>query len=88
MCLKREGGRLTPFATILRYKWDSDAVEGSTLVVTKLGKDDACHVEAVGNAKANGQAREIADRDASSFDCKRDRAKHYGGGGNLVNESQ
>jgi len=46
------------------------------------------YVEAVGNAKANGQAREIADRDASSFDCKRDRAKHYGAGGNLVNESQ
>jgi hypothetical protein len=89
--LKREGGRLTPFATILRYKWDSDAVEGSTLVVTRLGKDDTCHVayvEAAGNAKANEQAREIADRDASSFVCKRDRAKHYGADGTLLTDDQ
>jgi hypothetical protein len=89
--LKNGGGRLAPFATILRYKWDSDAVEGSTLVVSKLGNDDACHVayvQASGNPTANEQAREIADRDASSFDCKRDSAKHYGADGNPVNGSR
>ena len=58
---------------------------GSTLVVTKLGQDDACHVayvEATGNPQANEQARAIADRDARSFRCKTDKAKTYGAAGN------
>jgi hypothetical protein len=79
----RDGGRWTPFATILRYSWDVDGRKGSTLVVTKLGKDDACHVayvEATGNAEANEEARAIADRDARAFTCKKDKAKTYGTG--------
>jgi hypothetical protein len=85
------GAGPSPFATILRFKWDSDLVQGSTLVVTKLGKTDACHVayvEAAGNPKANEQARAIADKDARGFTCKRDTAKHYGADGKLVTDAQ
>ncbi|MFZ2017236.1 MAG: hypothetical protein WAU90_01005 [Methyloceanibacter sp.] len=86
--LAKDGGATTPFATILRFSWGSDDRKGSTLVVTKLGKTDACHVayvEAAGNHKANEQARAIADKDARGFDCKRDTGKHYGRDGGLVN---
>jgi hypothetical protein len=82
--LRRDGGRMTPFATILRFSWSVDGKKGSTLVVTKLGKDDACHmayVEASGNPQANELARAIADKDAIAFTCKRDKAKTYGSGG-------
>jgi hypothetical protein len=81
--LRRDGGRMTPFATILRFSWSVDGKKGSTLVVTKLGKDDACHmayVEASGNPRANEQARAIADKDAITFACKRDKAKTYASG--------
>ncbi len=83
----KEGERFRPFATILRYKWDSDNGEGSTLVITKLGRDDACHVayvDATGNPKANEQARAIADRDAVKFVCKQDMAKHYLADGSIA----
>lgn len=82
--LAAEGGRKTPFATILRFHWDSNGAKGSTLVVTKLGQADACHVAyvmATGNSNANVLAREIADRQARGFDCKRDRVRHYGADG-------
>ena len=67
--------------------WSVDGKTGSTLVVTKLGKDDACHVayvEAAGNPKANEQARAHADTLARGFDCKRDTPKHYGADGSLT----
>lgn len=83
----KDGQRSTPFATILRFSWSADDKKGSTLVVTKLGKDDACHVayvEAAGNPKANEQARALADRLARGFDCKRDAPKHYGVGGSPI----
>ena len=83
--VRREGGKLKPFATILRFTWSVDGKTGSTLVVTKLGGDDACHiayVEASGNLKANEESRAIADTDARGFICKKDRAKHYGAGSN------
>lgn len=70
-----------PFATILRFRWDSDNGEGSTLVVTKLDGRDACHVAyvvATGNPKANDLAREVADGQARGFVCRRDRARTYG----------
>ena len=82
--LVEDGGKQTLFATILRYGWKVDGRSGSTLVVTKLAKDDACHtayVAASGNPKANEQARSIADRDARNFVCKRDTAKHYDAAG-------
>jgi len=74
--VRREGGKWKPFATILRFNWSADGKTGATLVVTKLGEDDSCHiayVEASGNAQANEEARAIADKD---------RAKHYGTGAN------
>ena len=73
-----------PFATILRFHWDSDGAKGSTLVVTKLGTEDSCHVAhvmATGNPNANALAREIADGQARGFDCKRDRMRSYGADG-------
>jgi hypothetical protein len=76
-----------PFATILRFRWDSDGVKGSTLVVTKLGEDDACHVayiEAAGNPNANTLARQIADAQARGFVCKRDRARTYAADGTEI----
>ncbi|MEX1061319.1 MAG: hypothetical protein WED13_09910 [Methyloceanibacter sp.] len=80
-----EGGQWKLFATILRFTWSVDDKKGATLVVTKLGTDDSCHiayVEASGNPRANDQARAIADKDARGFICKKDRAKHYGADGN------
>ena len=77
----KDGRRTTPFATILRFPWSVDGKTGWTLVVTKLGKGDACHVayvEAAGNPKANEQARAQADTLARGFDCKRDVPRHYG----------
>ena len=73
----QSGNRWQPFATILRYSWEhgDNGPKGETLVVTKLGTTDACHVayvKADGNPKANEMAREIADSRARSFDCKRD----------------
>jgi len=67
-----------PFATILRYFWErgDHGPKGETLVVTKLGVDDACHVAYVSasdNRKANDMARTIADNHARTFDCKRDK---------------
>jgi hypothetical protein len=79
------GGK--PFATILRFRWDSDNGEGSTLVVTKLGKDDACHVAhvvATGNPKSNELARQIADGQARNFVCKRDKVRTYGPDGKQI----
>ena len=76
-----------PFATILRFHWDSDGAKGSTLVVTKLGRSDACHVAyvmATGNPNANVLARKVADGQARGFDCARDRARTYGPAGNQV----
>jgi len=74
-----------PFATILRYRWDSDNGEGSTLVVTKLGTTDACHVgyvTATANPNANVLARTVADTLARRFDCANDRIHRYGPDGN------
>lgn len=86
--VERVGGRWVPFATILRYFWDSgDGRKGQTLVVTKLGRDDACHVahvEASGNPEANKLAREAADTDARRFDCATSRSMRYMPGGRRV----
>ena len=74
-----------PFATILRFRWDSDNGQGSTLVVTKLGRSDACHVAyvmATGNPNANVLARKVADTIARGFNCADDRIHRYGPAGN------
>jgi hypothetical protein len=84
--VERTGGAWIPFATILRYYWDSDGRKGQTLVVTKIGKNDACHVAhilATGNEHANKLARKIADKRARGFDCKNTQALRFGPGGEL-----
>ena len=76
-----------PFATILRFRWDSDGAKGSTLVVTKLGEEDACHVAyvmATGNPNANTHARKIADGQVREFVCERDRPRTYGPDGEQI----
>jgi hypothetical protein len=70
--VERCGKRWRPFATILRYTWERgvNGSKGETLVVTKLGADDACHVayvSALNYSKAHAIAREIADTRARSF---------------------
>jgi hypothetical protein len=68
-------GHMTPIATILRYRTDSDGRTGEYLVVTKIGKDDSCHVayvDARALPDANQLARDAADRFAQDFVCGRD----------------
>ena len=70
--VERKQGRWVPFATILRYFWDSDGRKGQVLVVTRLDNGDACHVAHIvadGNPKANDMARRAADERARTFDC-------------------
>lgn len=68
-------GRITPFATILRFfvaRPDGEPGEGQVLVVTRLGEDATCHVgyvDALANPDANALAREVADERARGFDC-------------------
>jgi hypothetical protein len=85
--VERKGKEWVPFATILRYFWDSDGRKGETLIVTKLGKDDACHVAHIvanGNPKANEQARKAADMRARTFKCGETQTMRFGPGGELL----
>lgn len=79
--VEQKGGRWVPFATILRYFWDSgDGRKGQTLVVTKLDGNEACHVahiKADGNPKANVEARQAADTLSRTFDCKSSELQSY-----------
>ena len=86
--VERKGAEWAPFATILRYFWDSsDGSKGQTLVVTRLDAGDACHVAHIvanGNPRANQQAREIADTQARAFNCNATQAMRFGPGGELL----
>ncbi len=82
--VERRNGKWVPYATILRYFWDSDGRKGQTLVVTKLEGDEACqvaHVVAEGNPGANAQARKAADTHARSFKCGATQTMRFGPGG-------
>jgi hypothetical protein len=83
--VERVGREWVPFATILRYFWDSGSGrKGQTLVVTKLGKKDACHVAHIvanGNRHANEQARMAADTRAREFKCGDTETLRFGPGG-------
>jgi hypothetical protein len=73
--LVREGGRLVPFATILRFftqVGDGSEPDGQILVVTKLEEGNTCHVAYVDarlTKNANVVARQFADELARDFDC-------------------
>ncbi len=78
-------GRRRPFATIMRWttavvtddpKVEDGTVRGEVLVVTRLGPGGVCHVgyvDARQNANAADLARDIADRNARSFRCGKDK---------------
>ncbi|NMD08712.1 MAG: hypothetical protein GYA66_12130 [Phyllobacteriaceae bacterium] len=70
---RRKNGK--PIATILRWtvSYDPENSEKTKtwLVVTKLGKNDSCHMGYVEGAtpNANEKARALADAQASGFSC-------------------
>lgn len=74
-------GASKPVATIVRWNTtvsgdDGGPVRGQVLVVTRLGSGAVCHVgyvDAGANADANALARRIADENAASFRCGRDK---------------
>jgi hypothetical protein len=76
------GGKLRPFATILRWNTttldkDSNSFSGQVLVVTRLGPGGVCHVGYVdgrANPNANELAVQIADNHARGFKCGKDKA--------------
>lgn len=77
---EREGHK-RPVATILRYFWQMDDAKGETLVVSRLGPENACHVayiRADGNPDANQMARDIADARTDSFDCAKGEPERIG----------
>lgn len=85
--VERKGSDWVPFATILRYFWDSSGKKGQTLVVTKLEGDQACqvaHIVADGNPDANAQARKTADTHARTFKCGETQTLRFGPGGQRV----
>lgn len=78
--VEKQDGQWVPFATILRYFWESDGRKGQTLVVTRLDGDEACHVahiKADGNPNANVEARRAADTLARTFDCATSQLDSY-----------
>ncbi len=82
--VERKGGKWVPFATILRYFWDSNGKKGQTLIVTKLENGQACqvaHIVADANPKANEQARQAADTHARTFKCGETKTLRFGPGG-------
>jgi len=79
-------GKSKPFATILRWNIVTPANRehatgpvkstGRVLVVTRLGPGGVCHVgyvDAKANPDANALARRIADENARTFKCGKDR---------------
>lgn len=83
---KSANGKTRPFATILRWNQVTSADRekatgpikstGRVLVVTRLGADGVCHVgyvDARANPDANELARKIADENARSFKCGKDK---------------
>jgi hypothetical protein len=79
-------GKAKPFATILRWnvftQADHEKATGPTkpsgrvLVVTRLGPGGVCHVgyvDAKVNPDANALARKIADENARTFKCGKDK---------------
>ena len=80
--IDRSGNQKRPFATIMRWSTTKpddkgDQVQGEVLVVTRLPPGAVCHVGYVdgrANQNANELAREIADKHARQFHCRKDAA--------------
>ncbi len=87
--LRRQNGRMEPFATILRYFVEADGVKEQYLVVSRLDGDQACQMAFIstGQPNANQLARDAADRFAPGFECGLDRAFNYTSAGANGNET-
>jgi hypothetical protein len=71
----RRGGRDVPYATIVRYATSTPDGMGRALIVSKVMAGESCHVayiDARSNPDAIVLARNIADHDARTFDCKQE----------------
>lgn len=71
----RRGERKLPYAIIVRFHTSRDGRNGDVLVVSKVSDTETCHVayiDALANRDAIALARQIADRQATSFDCRKE----------------
>jgi hypothetical protein len=87
--LEKSANRKQPFAAIMRWSTTKpddkdDPIRGEVLVVTRLPPGAVCHVGYVdgrANRNANELAREIADKHAREFRCRKDAAVVLGATG-------
>ena len=81
--IRKENGKSRPFATILRYFITEPTAKKAFLVVTKVGRGEACQMAYIDTKHPNHNdlAREAADRFAPTFDCKAEKPFGYGPGG-------
>ena len=71
----RRGERKLPYAIIVRFHTSRDGRSGDVLVVSKVSDTETCHVayiDALANQDAIALARHIADKEAKSFDCRKE----------------
>ena len=71
----RRGERKLPYAIIVRFHTSRDGRNGDVLVVSKVSDAESCHmayIDALANPDAIALARQIADRQAKSFDCRQE----------------
>ncbi len=69
----RRGDRQIPYAIIVRFHTSLAGRKGDVLVVSKVSPEETCHVayiDALANHDAIALAREVADRQAKTFDCR------------------
>ena len=80
--IEKGSNQKRPFAAIMRWSTTKpddkgDQIRGEVLVVTRLPPGAVCHVGYVdgrANRNANELAREIADKHAREFHCRKDTA--------------
>jgi hypothetical protein len=79
--IEKRTNRSQPFAAIMHWSTTKpddkgDQVRGEVLVVTRLSPGAVCHIGYVdgrANPNANELAREIADKHARDFHCRKDK---------------
>jgi hypothetical protein len=67
--------KTVPYATIVRFFTRQQGARGEVIVVTRITDTESCQVariDALANANAMVLARAIADRQARTFDCRKD----------------
>jgi len=71
----RRGERKLAYAIIVRFHTSREARNGDVLVVSKVSDTETCHVayiDALANPDAIALARQIADKQAKTFDCRQE----------------